>query len=117
MAREKKMVSRLQATGEKRLAGIRSISPTLDLGDGKTAAAYEKQVNAVKVAIAEYNQTLSTVDAQHNRIVAAVKLLGDWNERMLAGVASKFGKDSDEYEKAGGVRKSERKRSTRKPKA
>jgi hypothetical protein len=29
---------------------------------------------------------------------------------MLAGVASKYGKDSVEYEKAGGVRKSERKR-------
>jgi hypothetical protein len=34
---------------------------------------------------------------------------------MLAGVAAKYGKDSDEYEKAGGVRKSERKRPTRTP--
>jgi len=30
------------------------------------------------------------------------------------GVATKFGKSSDEYEMAGGVKKSERKRSTRK---
>jgi hypothetical protein len=29
-------------------------------------------------------------------------------ERMLIGVAFKFGKDSREYEMAGGVRKSER---------
>jgi hypothetical protein len=32
---------------------------------------------------------------------------------MLAGVLTKFGKDSLEYEKAGGVRKSKRKRPTR----
>jgi hypothetical protein len=35
---------------------------------------------------------------------------------MLAGVASKFGKNSDEYEKAGGKKKSERKGPVRKPK-
>jgi hypothetical protein len=33
------------------------------------------------------------------------------------GVAYKFGKESDEYEKAGGVRKSERKRPVRKASA
>ena len=32
-------------------------------------------------------------------------------ERMLAGVLTDFGKDSPEYEAAGGTRKSERKRS------
>jgi hypothetical protein len=32
------------------------------------------------------------------------------------GVASKYGKDSNEYEKAGGTRKSERKRPMRKAK-
>ena len=36
---------------------------------------------------------------------------------ITAGVASKYGKDSDEYEKAGGVRKSERKRPMRPPAA
>jgi hypothetical protein len=35
---------------------------------------------------------------------------------MLAGVSSKFGKNSDEYEKAGGTKKSERKKPVRKPK-
>jgi len=33
---------------------------------------------------------------------------------MLAGVAAKDGRDSDQYEMAGGKRKSERKRPTRK---
>ncbi len=42
------------------------------------------------------------------------KELKDWNGRMLAGVGSEFGKDSPEYEAAGGVRKSERKKPARK---
>ncbi len=36
---------------------------------------------------------------------------------MLIGVAYKHGKDSDEYEKAGGTRKSERKRPASRAKA
>jgi hypothetical protein len=40
----------------------------------------------------------------------AEKTLRDMSERMLTGVATKYGKDSDEYEKAGGVRKRDRKR-------
>jgi hypothetical protein len=35
---------------------------------------------------------------------------------MLAGVAAVYGKDSDQYEQAGGVRKSERKSPGRKAK-
>jgi hypothetical protein len=34
--------------------------------------------------------------------------LGELSEKMLIGVAFKYGKDSREYEMAGGVRKSER---------
>jgi hypothetical protein len=33
---------------------------------------------------------------------------------MLNGVSVRFGKDSNEYEKAGGIRKSERKKPVRK---
>ncbi len=36
------------------------------------------------------------------------------SERMLIAVAAKYGKDSYEHEMAGGIRKSERKRPTRK---
>ena len=50
----------------------------------------------------------------HHHARAAEKAIRDLSERMLAGVASKYGKDSSEYEMAGGTRKSERKRPTRK---
>jgi hypothetical protein len=40
--------------------------------------------------------------------------LRNLSEQMLLGVAVKYGKDSSEYGKAGGVPKSERRRSARK---
>jgi hypothetical protein len=42
------------------------------------------------------------------------KLLRAFSERMLTGVAAKFGKDSEQYQKAGGTKKSERRRPKRK---
>jgi len=51
------------------------------------------------------------------RILAdSEKKLQDFNERVLAGVAAKYGKNSNQYEKVGGVRKADRKRpASRKP--
>ena len=42
------------------------------------------------------------------------KLLRAFTERMLTGVAAKFGKDSEQYQKAGGTKKSDRKKHKRK---
>jgi hypothetical protein len=48
----------------------------------------------------------------------AEKRLQDLSERVLAGVAAKYGKNSNQYEKVGGVRKADRKRpAPRKPAA
>jgi len=61
----------------------------------------------------DYNSALSSVDELGNQIKTQEKKLKDLTERMLAAVAARYGKDSDEYEKAGGTRKSERKRPAR----
>ena len=102
--------------GLSRLAAIKSISPTLDLGNDITAVKYEDAINSLKSKIAEYNTTLSSLDKLHNEYVTLRDKLRDFNERILLGVATKFGKNSTEYEMAGGVKKSERKRPTIKPK-
>ncbi|MEH2215395.1 hypothetical protein [Nostoc sp.] len=39
--------------------------------------------------------------------------MADYSEKILLGVAYKFGKNSHEYQMAGGTRKSERKRAVR----
>ena len=109
-------ISKVLDKAQVRSAGIKNIDPTLDLGNGLTAASFDTAVNSVRTRLTEYNQALAAVDDKYNALVAAEKALGDMSERMLAGVASMFGKDSSQYEQAGGVRKSERKSSARKPK-
>ena len=53
------------------------------------------------------------MDALQNQVNEAERLLADQSEQMLMGVAVKYGKNSSEYEMAGGVKKSERKKPAR----
>jgi uncharacterized protein YukE len=112
MARLKRTSSHLEVA-KTRVASLKSISPTLDLGNGLTVDAYEASIENVDQKLDTYNTTLSNADSQLNSVDDAEKTLRDMSERMLTGVATKFGKDSDEYEKAGGVRKRDRKKIVR----
>lgn len=62
----------------------------------------------------EIGSSLSTVDAAQTALVEVEKNLMEVTEHILLSVAVKYGKDSDEYEMAGGIRKSKRKRPVRK---
>jgi hypothetical protein len=103
-----------------RAAALSSISPTLDLGNGLTLPAYNAaiaKINAPNTGqLAVYNATLSTADGQLNDLQTTETSLNTLSESMLAGVGVKYGKDSNEYEKAGGKRKSERATPTPTPK-
>ena len=68
-------------------------------------------------ALSTYNQALKLADDALNELVRQEKLVADWSARALNGVKFKFGPDSSQYEQAGGVRSSERKKPVRKPKA
>src|ERR1035437_159082 len=100
-----------------RAAALSSISPALDLGNGLTLAAYNTAIADIAASntgkLALYNAALSTVDGQLNDLQAAEKALNTLGETILTGVGVKYGKDSNEYEKAGGVRTSERKKPVR----
>ena len=100
--------------GNKRLAGIKSIDPALDIGNDLTVANYETQITKLNSNLGDYNTALSTVDDLYNVCIAQIDVLKDWNERILNGIASKYGKNSSQYEMAGGVKKSERKKPKKK---
>jgi hypothetical protein len=117
-------IKRTSAAADKattRAAALSSISPALDLGNGLTLAAYNLAIADIAASntgkLALYNAALSTVDGQLNDLQAAEKALNTLGETMLTGVGVKYGKDSNEYEKAGGVRTSERKKPVRTPAA
>lgn len=112
MARRKLIRVKDLEKGVTRLAAIKSIDSNLDLGNGITVANYEVQIKAMQTKLGAYNTTLSTVDNQYNDCNTQNDVVKDWNERILSGVATKFGKNSSQYEMAGGVRKSERKKQT-----
>jgi hypothetical protein len=111
MAR-KKRTSPAAEKAATRAAALSSISPTLDLGNGLTLAAYNAAIAKINTPttgqLAVYNASLSSLDAQLNNLQASETSLNTMSESMLAGVGVKYGKDSNEYEEAGGTRKSER---------
>lgn len=111
----KKGICRPLEKAKVRLDGIQSIDTVLDLGTGLSAKSYGQKIVALQQKISTYNSSLAAIDALRSQIVAAKKDLSDYSEQMLMSIGGRFGKNSYEYEKAGGVRKSERKRPNRRP--
>ena len=111
-----KRSSKAITVAEKRLSGIISIDPQLDLGNGNTLAAYQDKITSTQTMIDNYNTMLSAIDVAQNQILVAEQEVAVLNANMLMSVGIKYGRNSNEYEQAGGVRSSERKTSTRKTK-
>ena len=112
MARQKRTSSILKKA-ELRASGLSSISPNLNLGDDLNMKDYTAVINRLRKEIAAYNEILSLADRAANTVKALEKEVSTFNQKMLLGIAFKYGKDSSEYEMAGGVRLSDRKRPTR----
>ena len=113
MPRPKKKSAALP-NATKRLSGMRSIDPKLDFGAGFSNAAFAKMIDKVEADLDAYNTLLSKVDEAFNTFEASERELSKFSSKMLANVAIRYDKDSSEYEMAGGVRRRERKRPTRK---
>ncbi len=100
--------------GTTRLAAIKSIDAALDLGNNINVTVYETELNVLRTKLNTYNTTLSTIDDLYNACLAQIDVVKDLNERILTGVATKYGKNSTQYEMAGGKKKSERKKPAKK---
>lgn len=115
MARKKRNPQIIEKA-QNRLSGMQAIDAKLELGPTLSVVLYSKHINDLRAKVNTYNTMLSSIDELQSQIDAAERFLAAYSEQMLAGIVAKFGKDSFEYEKAGGVRKSERKRPTRRVK-
>lgn len=115
MARRKRSSPTLD-NARKRLAGLKSIRDKDQLGPRLSVETYEQRIIAFEAKLSAYNGMLSSLDRQLNELQQAERELQTESARMLAGTGAHFGPDSNEYEQAGGTRKSERKRPVRKPK-
>ena len=112
----KRRVSPTLVKATTRANKLAEVKPDLVLSTSMTLANFRQKVQAAQAALDHYNGLLTQADLESDQFDDLEKELKDLSERMLTGVATEFGKNSPEYEAAGGVRKSERKKPTRKPK-
>ncbi|WP_026735579.1 hypothetical protein [Fischerella sp. PCC 9605] len=103
-----KRTSRILKNAELRSAGLKAIDPNMTFGDACNLQIMTQVIEQLRTKLVAYNTALSMIDSSKNEIDELEKTLGEISERMLIGVACKYGKDSCEYEMAGGVRKSDR---------
>jgi uncharacterized phage infection (PIP) family protein YhgE len=111
----KKRNSKVLEQANARLNGLKGIDANLELGKGLSVATFADSINTLRTRLDGYNQKLAELDDDLNALQAEEVNLNELNGRMLAGVAAAYGRNSSEYEMAGGVRTSDRKRSARKP--
>lgn len=94
----------------RRLERLQSITPIPDFGTGFSIKDYETGINELASLESEYNTAVSHLDAKLTEIKVKEKTVRDLRERILTAIAFHYGKDSEEYVAAGGIRKSERKK-------
>lgn len=107
MPRQKRTY-RVLEKAELRMAGLKAIDPSMDFGDARNLQNITQIIQQYRSKIEAYNTTLAVIDSYKNEMKDLETTLSDLTEKMLLGVAFKYGKDSYEYQMAGGVRKSDR---------
>lgn len=110
----KKKTSAVVETAKLRLSGMKSIDKSTDMGNGIGSADLENKIRDVESALENYNRLLSLADEAKNQFDGKEQELTDLQRRVMAGVGAVYGYDSNEYEKAGGTRKSDRKKPVKK---
>jgi hypothetical protein len=99
---------------DRRLAGVKSIGESVRLGDSLSVQAYATSIKTVRDRLEAYNSALSTVDAAQQALESAEKDLTEISKKILSAVALNYGDNSTEYTMVGGVRMSDRKKTTKK---
>lgn len=102
--------SSILSKAERRNEGLQSLHPDLDLGNGLSLEQYESLIDEVREKLAAYNAARSIASVAQNTLVEAERKLGRYSSQLLSGIASVYGRESDEYEVAGGTRPSDRRR-------
>ena len=97
----------------KRLAGMTSIDKKLDLGGGLSVEAMTRQINDFANTLELAHKLESDLQKTYVKLDVMSMEMRDVNQRIMMGVGSRFGLNSDAYQQVGGTRKSKRKRPVR----
>lgn len=89
---------------QQRALSLEIIDPELDLGRDVSLEEYRQNIQDLQDTLNRYNRGLSSVDQLQKQILQKERNLLDMNSRMLAAVAARFGRYSQEYQVIGGTR-------------
>ncbi|MBN3891393.1 MAG: hypothetical protein HWQ43_20290 [Nostoc sp. JL31] len=89
----------------RRIAGMRSISETLEFGDSLNLTEYQRRIQTLQTKLSSYNTMLSTLDEAMGQIQLLEEDLSSYSEKMLMSVGTRYGKNSLQYVQAGGKRR------------
>ncbi|MCC5667672.1 hypothetical protein LC653_28290 [Nostoc sp. CHAB 5784] len=109
----KKRTSRILEKVELRASGMKSIVPSIKFEQDYTLQKLIESIEQLRNKLDVHNSALAIVDSSLTEVEEMEKNLSQLSEKMLMVVAIKYGKDSAEYEMAGGVRNSDRLRKMR----
>ncbi len=85
-----------------RINGMKTIGEALDFGNGLNLAEYEARFQTLQNHLIVYNEMLNSIDGVAVQIESMELELRGYSERMLAGVLTRYGKESSQYRQAGG---------------
>lgn len=103
----KRLVSKPLDKLKFRIEAAKSFDEEFDFGNGINAIELEEFSNELENSINDYNQTLSDADDMRDMIRNLEHQANDISDRLLSLVGGTYGKDSLEYQRMGGTRKSE----------
>ncbi|MGI2908060.1 hypothetical protein [Tolypothrix sp. VBCCA 56010] len=112
MPRQKR-TSRVMEKAEFRAAGLKAIDSKMDFGDNCDLQNLTQSIEQLRTMIDSYNAALAMIDSSKTKIDQMEKSLSNLSDKLVRGVAFKYGTNSNEYEIAGGVRQSDRIRKSR----
>jgi chromosome condensin MukBEF ATPase and DNA-binding subunit MukB len=106
----RKRTSQVLEDAQNRIAALRTIAPSLDLGNGISVSAFNGKIEETRIAIESYNHSLSHLDQSGSTIRDLEKSLNELSSRLLSGVITVYGRSSSQYKIVSGSRR--RRRST-----
>lgn len=112
MSRRKRS-SRILEKAEFRVAGLKAIDPNINFDNTYNLQNLTQLIEQFHNMLDDYNAAIAMIDSSKQKLDETEKTLSQISDKMLMGVGFKYGKNSTEYELAGGVRDSDRIRKSR----
>ncbi|MEH1963289.1 MAG: hypothetical protein V7L05_26260 [Nostoc sp.] len=109
----KKRSSRILEKAEFRVAGLKAIDQNINFDDTYNLQNLSQLIERFHNMLDDYNADIAMIDSSKTKLDEMEKTLNQVSDKMLMGVGFKYGKNSNEYELAGGIRDSDRIRKSR----